>query len=307
MRGMSMGTDMIHPAGRGREWNESFFFNLYDRSNDLLMFIRVGLMPNMDERSAFCFIMMPDGSVVWMKELGRFAEGGTAMKGLRLERVEADQRWRLTYSGHMDNMAEEGIQSIPVSFALDFETLNQPFNFQDSVHGERESVFEQVASDHVEQFGTAKGSLSMAERQYDINGMGERAHTWGVRDLNLPRMWIWLSAQFGPDLAFSVTKLFSEKEAAAGYFHLYGRNVAVVSADIHTLLDDDGTPRSMAISTTDINGGKHKATGEVLRVVMLPFPSRDGRKLTVMHEALVEFTFNGQKGYGMAEYLVRKN
>jgi hypothetical protein len=40
---------------------------------------------------------------------------------------------------------------------------------------------------------------------------------------------------------------------------------------------------------------------------MLPFPSRDGKKLTVMHEALVEYTFNGQKGYGMAEYLVRKS
>lgn len=302
-----MSTDLKHPAGKEKEWNESFYFNIYDPECDICLFMRIGLKPNMDERSAFCFIMMPDGSVVWIKELGPFEGGGTAVKGLLLERVEADKRWRLTYNGHMDNMAEEGIQSIPVSFALDFETLNQPFDFRESVQGERESVFEQVASDHVEQFGTAKGSLMVAERQFDINGMGERAHTWGVRDRYIPRMWIWLSAHFGLDLAFSVTKLFCEKEAVAGYFHIYGRNVAVVSADIRTVLDPDGTPRSTAISTTDINGGKHRATGEVLRVVTLPFPSRDGKKLTVIHEALVEFTFNGQKGYGMAEYLVHKN
>jgi hypothetical protein len=34
------------------------------RRNDVLYRMRIGLKPNMDERSAFCFIMMPDGSVV---------------------------------------------------------------------------------------------------------------------------------------------------------------------------------------------------------------------------------------------------
>lgn len=302
-----MSTDKIHPVGQGKDWNESFYFNLYDRTNDLFMFIRVGLLPNADERSAFCFIMMPDGSTVWAWESDPLREGGTAVRGLRLERVEADKRWKLMYDGHMDNMAEEGIQKIPVSFSMEFETLNQVFDYRDSLGPDPASLFGGTVTDHVEQFGRARGSLMVDGRQYDISGLGERAHTWGRRGHETPGMMIWLSAQFSKDLALNLTKLIGPEERSAGFFHANGRNVALVKAEVRTVLDPDGSPSSIAVSATDVDGGKHRFTGEVLRVVMLPLPSRDGKRVAAIHEALMEFTFNSQKGYGMIEYLVHRN
>ncbi|MBI0584341.1 MAG: hypothetical protein ISF22_08970 [Methanomassiliicoccus sp.] len=296
--------EAAQPMDEGQ--NESFYFNFYDRGNDLFMFVRIGLMPNMNERSAFCFIMMPDGATVWMREMRPFGVGRAGVGGLRMETVDADRRWKLAFDGHMDNMAEEGLQTIPVSFSLNFEALNEMFDYEACADADNAEIFRQVAQDHVEQFGKASGSLMVGEQQYDISGLGERAHTQGIRDPDRSKLWIWLSAQFSRSLAFNLTKLFTDKEAIAGYLHMNGRNVALVKADVRTVLDPDGTPGSLAISSTDADGGRHRMTAEVLRVVTVPFPSRDGKRLTVVHEALVEFDLNGQKGYGMAEYLVRK-
>ncbi|MFA5313124.1 MAG: hypothetical protein WC375_07415, partial [Methanomassiliicoccales archaeon] len=55
--------DIIHEAGEQKDWNESFYFNFYDRGNDLTGFMRIGLVPNKKEKTVFCFLMLPDGSV----------------------------------------------------------------------------------------------------------------------------------------------------------------------------------------------------------------------------------------------------
>ncbi|MBI0584340.1 MAG: hypothetical protein ISF22_08965 [Methanomassiliicoccus sp.] len=302
-----MDTDIIHKAGESREWNESFYFNFYDRGNDVCMFMRVGLKPNADERSAFCFIMMPDGSVVGLKDHEALGEGTLEAKGLKFEKVEAEKRWRMTFHGHMARMTERGPVPVPATFALEFEALNKVFDYRECVDGEGEKISRQVASEHLEQFGKVTGTLEVGGERFDITGLGERDHSWGVRDWNAPKMWIWLTAQFSKDLALNVTKLFVEEgEVSAGFFHMNGKDIPLVKADIRTVLDPDGTPRSLAMSLVDSNGGKHKVTAEVMRMVAMPFPSRDGKTISVMHETLAEYTFNGQKGYGIAEYLVRK-
>ncbi|MDW5562922.1 MAG: hypothetical protein SA339_06810 [Methanomassiliicoccus sp.] len=302
-----MNTDMIHPAGMEKEWSESFYFNVYDKANDVCVFMRIGLKPNMDERSAFCFIMMPDGPVVGIKDQETYGRGTLDAKGLHFEVVEPEKRWKMTYGGHMACMTDKGPVPVPVSFNLAFEARNEVFDYRECVDAAGERISGQVASEHLEQFGRITGSLMVGEEQLDLSGLGERDHSWGVRDWNAPKMWIWLTAQFSDHVALNVTKLFVDQgEVSAGYFHLNGKNLPLVKAEVRTVLDPDGTPRSLAMSLVDKFGAKHKVTAEVLRLVAMPFPSRDGKSVSVMHETLAEYTFNGQKGYGIAEYLVRK-
>ena len=303
-----MSTDILHEASDAREWNESFYFNAYDRENDICIFMRIGLKPNAGERSAFCFLMMPDGSVVGIKDQEPYCSGTLEAKGLAFDVVEPEKRWNMSFNGHMARMTDHGPVPVPVSFVLGFEARNQVFDYRECVDAEGERMSQQVASEHLEQFGRISGSLMVGEERFDLNGLGERDHSWGVRDWNAPKMWIWLTAQFSDRIALNVTKLFIEGgEVSAGYFHLNGRNLPLVSADVRTVLDPDGTPRSLAMSLVDKFGGKHKVTAEVLRMVAMPFPGRDGKTMSVMHETLAEYDFNGQKGYGIAEYLVRKN
>ncbi len=302
-----MSSDMMHPAGTDKEWSESYYFNFYDERNDLCMFMRIGLKPNMDERSMFCFIMMPDGSVVGAKEADTMGNGTLDVRSLRFRRVEAERRWRLDFEGTMARMEDIGPRPVRVSFALEFTSLNEMYDYREGVDVKGEALSRDVASEHLEQFGRASGTLRVGDEHFDVLGMGERDHSWGVRDWNAPKMWIWLTAQFSKGLALNVTKLFVEGgEVVGGFFHMNGRNIPLVKADIRTVLDPDGTPSSLAMSLVDKDGGKHKVSAEVLREVMMPFPGRDGKTMSVMHETLAEYTLNGQKGYGIAEYLVRK-
>jgi hypothetical protein len=302
-----MDSDVLHPAGPDKEWNESLYFNLYDQANDLCMFMRIGLKPNIDERSAFCFIMMPDGSLVGLKDQDTLGSGDLDVRSLRFEKLEAERLWKLSFNGAMGRMTGEKPCPVPVSFSLEFESLNPMFNYRECVDERSERISRKVASEHLEQFGRASGKLTVDGSVFDVSGLGERDHSWGVRDWNAPKMWIWLTAEFSESLAFNVTKLYVEEgEVAAGFVHLNGRNLPVVKADIETTLDGDGTPVSQKICLQDKHGGKHHASAEVLREALMPFPSRDGKSMSVMHEALAEYKFRGRKGYGIAEYLVRK-
>lgn len=303
-----MDTDVIHPVGDHKEWNESFYFNFYDKTHDLCMFMRIGLKPNLDERSMFCFIMMPDGSVVGKKDRTELGDGSLDVGSLRFQMMEAEKRWRMEFDGTMPRMVGGEPVPVKVRFDLQFESLNPMFDYRESVDEVGEAMSKDVAAEHLEQFGRATGTLTVGEESFGISGLGERDHSWGVRDWNAPKMWIWLTAQFSGSLAFNVTKLFVEGgEVVGGFFHMNGNNIPLVKADIRTTLDPDGTPRSLAISLVDKNGGKHRLTAEVMREVLMPFPGRDGKTMSVMHETLAEYTFNCQKGYGIAEYLVRRN
>ena len=303
-----MDSDVMHPAGKDKEWNESFYFNFYDQANDLCAFMRIGLKPNLDERSMFCFLMMPDGSVVGRKEQDIFGDGSLEVGSLRFHKVEAEKLWRMEFDGAMARMEEKGPVPVHVKFSLRFESLNDMFDYRECVDQEGEALSKDVASEHLEQFGKATGTIKVGDESLEILGFGERDHSWGVRDWNAPKMWIWITAQFSRSLAFNVTKLFVEEgEVVAGFFHMNGKSIPLVKADIRTTLDPDGTPRSLAMCLVDKEGGKHKVTAEILREVLMPFPGRDGKTMSVMHETLAEYTFNCQTGYGIAEYLVRKN
>jgi hypothetical protein len=303
-----MSTDLKHPAGKEKEWNESFYFNIYDPECDICLFMRIGLKPNMDERSAFCFIMMPDGSVVGIKETTAQGDGALEVNGLRFTKIEDDRRWGLCFDGPMFTADGDAPRQVLVRFDLEFEARNEVFDYRDCVDGEGERLSRQVASEHLEQFGRVVGSLRVGRDHYGIDGLGERDHSWGVRDWNAPKMWIWLTAQFSDRAAFNVTKLFVEGgEVTAGFIHLNGKNVPLVRADVRTVLNADGGPCSLGLSLVDRVGGRHEVTANVLRAVQMPHPSRDGKMLTVMHETLAEYQWNGLTGYGIAEYLVRKD
>ena len=42
-----------------------------------------------------------------------------------------------------------------------------------------------------------------------------------------------------------------------------------------------------------------------MRKVVVPFASRDGGNLSLMHENLARYEINSKVGYGIAEYLIR--
>ncbi len=303
-----MSTDIIHPVGDNPEWSESFYFNFYDRSNSIFAFMRIGLKPNRREKSVYCFFMLPDGTLYGIKDDEPMTNMDIKTRGLSFVKIFPEKEWALNFNGYLPRLG--GAKPLPekVSFSIAFESLNKIFNYRECVSGIKEQISQSVASEHLEQFGRATGVLNIGNSEYMIHGLGERDHSWGVRDWNAPKMWIWLTCQFSEEYALNVTKLVvPEGEVDAGFIHLKGRNVALVKADIQTEYAADGSPQSLRMTLTDKEGTSHKVTAVAIRKAALPFKSSDGKSLSVLYEPLARYEYDGREGYGVAEYLIKRS
>ncbi|HNR44836.1 MAG TPA: hypothetical protein PKH80_06695 [Methanofastidiosum sp.] len=299
-----MDTDIVHPKGAHIEWNESFYFSFYDKVNDICAFMRIGLKPNKPLKNMFCFFMLPDGSYIGLKEDDRYENDILSAKNLTFHKIQSEKKWNLTFDGKLLNFSNK--KPVDVSFNLDFESLNKIFDYRDCVSGFKEKISQSVASEHLEQFGKATGELKVSGNQYKISGLGERDHSWGARDWNAPKMWIWLTCQFSEESALNVTKLtVAEGEVDAGFIHIGGENLPIVKATINTEYNQDGSPNSFEMKLLDKKGGLHKIDAKIIKNVKLPFTSGDGKKQSIMHETLTEYKMDGKTGYGIAEYLIR--
>lgn len=301
-----MSSDIIHEFGSQEEWNESFYFNFYDRGQDICGFMRIGLKPNKKQKDVFCFLMLPDGNVIGVKDSVAMEDNELEAKGLKLVMVEDEKKWHLEFSGELPKLHKDS-EKEPVTFSLDFDTLNNAYDYRESVSGDKEKIAQAVASEHVEQFGKVLGKLNIGTRVYDINAMGERDHSWGVRDWNAPRMWVWITCQFDEGYAFNLTKLFMDKgEVDAGFIHIDGKNVPIMRADIVTEYNRDNSPNTVYMALHDKEGDVHGVKAVVKHKTVMPFASRDGKVISHMHECLAKFTLDDDVGYGIVEYLIRK-
>lgn len=302
-----MDTDTIHEFGSHADWSESFYFNFYDKQNDICAFMRIGLKPNSNEKNMFCFFMLADGSMVGMKDKDAYDNTDLKVKNLQFERLVPEKHWRLSFSGSMNKYSAEALTQENVSFSVDFESLNKIFDYRECVSGLRAEISKNVASEHLEQFGRARGRLVVGANEYSIDGLGERDHSWGVRDWNAPKQWTWLTCQFSEKLALNVAKLVVDQGVVdAGYIHINGENIPLIESNIRTNYDKDGNPKSMEVLIRDKMGNAYEVSATMLRLARVPFEG-SGNKLSILYEPLARYSIDGLTGYGIAEQLIRKS
>ena len=296
----------MHRQDEHAHWSESYYFNFYDRAKDLCGFMRIGLKPNIPLKEMFCYFMMPDGSVVGLKETCPFDGPALQAKGLRFEALEPDRRWRLSFGGGMERTVDRKARKSHVEFDLTFEGLNDVFDYRECVSGEGEHASRNVAAEHQEQVGKVVGRLSMGLDDFQVNALGERDHSLGVREWGAPKGWTWLTCQFSESHALNLTKLVTEEGTVdAGFVFQDGRNLPVVRADLNVNADFDRNIKSFDMTLHDAAGGAHRVFGSVIKKVDVHHKSPDGRSLAVMNESLARYTVAGKNGYGIAEFLQR--
>lgn len=302
------GPDVLHPFGKHADWNESFYFNFYDREKDYCAFMRIGLKPNKDEKNMFCFFLSPDGHVIGTRDMEPFTDSQLKVKGLKFERIVPDKEWRLEYSGSMRHTVGSEIQRRDVSFDLTFRSLNKVFDYRNCASGYSDVVAQVAPAEHTEQFGRIEGTATIGAKTVTLSGLGERDHAWGTTDWIAPATWIWLSCQFSERLAFNLTKLMIGKEIVdAGFIHIDGENRPIIKADIFSEFNEGGGPKSLKALLMEGNGKIHEVEATVMRTAKVPFSRSIEKSVSVMFETLAKYRMGGETGYGIAEYLVRES
>ncbi len=299
-----MHTDAIHPFGEHPHWSESYYFNFYDRTKDVCGFMRIGLKPNLSLKEMFCYFMMPDGSLVGLRESAPFDGPGLSAKGLKFDMLEPERLWRVSFAGGMEKTTDRKAKKSHVELDLQFTALNEIFDYRSCVSGRPEQISRTVASEHLEQFGTLKGRLSTGLDDFEIDALGERDHSWGVRDWTAPKGWTWLTCQFSESHAFNLTKLVMDEGVVdAGFVFQDGKNAPITKADLNVNMDFGKNPMSFDMTLQTGDGGSHRVFGSVLKRTMLQFKSPDGSAVSSMNETLSRYNTAGKNGYGIAEFL----
>lgn len=280
------------------EWSDSWYFNFHDQAAGLTAFMRIGSKPNKDEKTMFLFFVR-DGSVLGMRRSVSYVKGKEReCGGLTFETRGGE--YRLAYRGPVANAADQSDVHV-VDMDVVWEPVNPEFDYHECVDAKGAELSSKVASEHFEQFGRAKGFLSIDGARGVVDGWGERDRSEGVREWGSPKMWYWLNSVYDGKVGFNVTKLCTGMgDVDAGYFGTARGNDPVVKSEIETEYDGK-VPESFTIRATGKSGRTYEVSGRVLRHAALPMAS--GAMMLV--ETVAETTYDGKTGHGVAEFLVR--
>ena len=278
------------------EWNESYYFNFYDKKNDLTSFMRIGNKVNKNEKSMFFYLITP--KITAGIKLETPCEGKPLnIAGLDYEEIDSG-KWKLTYNGPvLDGSKNQFL----VKMDIIWEALNPVMDYIKCVDKKQVEMSSNVASMHYEQFGKALGIIQIDDEVFEIDGLGERDLSIGIREWGSPKMWMWINSAFSNNEAFNITKLsVDEGDIDAGYFYTDNTNHTLVKSDIN-LKFNDGIPAAFKMELFNKKGSKYSVSGEVIRFGMIPVDEK-----MILIETLSKYDWDGKEGYGIAEFLISK-
>lgn len=279
------------------EWNESYYFNFHDKNNELTAFMRIGNKVNKNEKSMFFYLMSPK-IIAGIKLETPCDENPWSIAGLNYEEIESD-KWKLKYDGSIFNPISK--TEFNVKMEVTWQALNPVMDYVDCVNQKQAEMSSNVASEHYEQFGRAIGNIEVDGELFEIEALGERDLSRGVREWGSPKMWMWINSEFSEDEAFNVTKLsVDEGDIDAGYFYTGSVNEPLVKSDIDVEFSN-GIPSKFQMILFDKKGSEYSVSGEVIRFGMIPVDE----KMNLI-ETLSLYNWEGKEGYGVAEFLIPK-
>ena len=283
-----------------QEWNESYYFNFHDKKNDLTAFMRIGNKVNKNEKSMFFYLMSPT-ITAGIKLETPCNDEPLNIAGLDYQEIEKG-KWKLSYNGSIFDPTYKVPKEFKVKMDVTWESLNPIMDYINCVDEKKVEMSSNVASEHYEQFGKAIGKIDFDNEILEIDALGERDLSIGVREWGSPKMWMWINSEFSSEEAFNITKLsVDEGDIDAGYFYINSINEPVIKSDIDVEFNN-GIPSKFSMILFDKKGSKYSVNGEVIRFGMIPVD--DGM---ILIETLSKYKWDDKEGYGVAEFLVKKH
>jgi len=314
--------DYLHPIEEAENFNESMYFNVFDRERQTGGWFRLANRPNEGRGEMTCCVYLPDGRIGFMfKRPERHDNDAMDGGGMKFEVVEPFKRLNVSYKGKLcvmtnpQEMADpaKAFKNNPVvesEIKLEFQGISPMFG------GERvnadgsqieQKAEESFARGHTEQHTRAVGIIQVGEEKFPIDGLGLRDHSWGPRFWQAVYWYRWLPMVFNEDFAMmvSITGRPNEAPRAGGMVLRDNEYVMIRDATIETTYDANDCQESLKIwARTDER--EYAVTGKVMSLIPLRNRRRtpDGEELmTRITEGMTEYRCDGEVGYGLSEYL----
>jgi len=307
--------DYTHPLGPEPNFNESMYFNFFDRSREIGGFVRMGNRANEGYAEVTTCLFLRGGPVLFMYQRPAISsnerfDGG----GMLFEVVEPLVRLRTVYEGPALYLEDPTQMSEP---ARAFKENPQKQLRLELVHEGVGPVYGTTGGDrpvgdpetefgraHYEQHMHATGTLTVDGEVTEIDGLGLRDHSWGPRYWQALRCYRWLTCNFGPDFGLMGSEIVQhDGRRIQGGVIVRGQALERVrQIDIQTEFAPD------SVYHQRLTAQFHLESGEPLTVVGIVkgfIPLRNRRKDMVTHigEGMTEYRCGDYVGYGLSEYL----
>jgi hypothetical protein len=306
--------EYMHELGPESNFNESMYFNIYDPSAQLGGFFRLGNRANEGMAEMTTCIYLPDGRVGFMFNRPKISHNDAFdAGGMKFEVVTPFEELRVSYTGELvmlDNplaMADpkKAFTENPYaecSAAITYTRVSDMFGGEpDESH---EKAGEEFARGHYEQLIAGKGTITVGDETWNVDGFGLRDHSWGPRYWQAPFYYRWLTANFGPNFGFMGSRVARrDGPGTRGGFVWDGTSLRYCNDfEISTTWTGDDVYHENIEAVLRSGDDEWRVKGRVMNLI--PLRNRREEMVTRISEGMTEWTLeDGTVGYGLSEYL----
>ncbi|MGH7288087.1 MAG: DUF7064 domain-containing protein [Myxococcota bacterium] len=309
--------DYLHELGPEPNFNESAYYNFFDKQQQLGGWFRIGNRANEGSAERTVCLYLSDGRVLFSFGRPKIANNDAFdAAGLRFEVIEPAQRHRTTFEGSVTELAEpramadpkaafEGNPRKQIRFDLLHEAVG-PLYGHKAEKPANEDAEQSFARAHFEQHMRVTGSLEIDGERLAIDGFGLRDHSWGPRYWQAIHSYEWLTLNFGADLGAMVSIIqrdaAGEQRTAGGVLVRGMQMERLVDAKIDAEYEDNGLyHKRLTARVTTEQGQALTITGEVKSFI--PLRNRRGDRVTHIGEGMTEWKLGERTGHGLSEFL----
>jgi len=315
--------EFTHVPDAAANYNESMYFNVFDPSQKIGGWFRIGNRPNESYAEISVCLYLPGGRVGFM--FGRPKISGNAEMnagGLKVEVLEPLKRLRVTYEGKVVLLARPGDMAhpakafrdnpqLPCTVELDYEGVS-PMMGGETVKADGTALEidpeKSFAKAHYERHMSARGSFTIGDERFEVRGHGLRDKSWGPRHWQAINWYRWCPMNFGPDFAMMISLVADDlgRVRQGGMVLKDGAYDMITEARLDSDWDADGYQTALRSHVKTESGAEYDVEGRVISLI--PLRNRrttpEGVELTTrITEGMTEYRCDGKLGYGLSEYL----
>jgi len=303
--------DYTHPLGPEENFNESVYFNFFDREKQMGGFLRIGNRANEGHAEMTVIVYQPDGTALFNYKRPQITTNdGWNAGGLRIDVLVPGEKIRTTYDGSAvflkdpTEMREPGdaFKNNPHSrVRLDLVHEGVGPIYGHVAEPSDSNAQNDFARAHYEQHMRVTGTLQVDDGPVvQITGHGLRDHSWGPRYWQSTPSYRWITGNFGDDIGMVISRV---GDRVGGVFHKGQELFQIVGLDLHTEHDPvTNYHRSLKARVKLSNGEEHVVEGQVKGFI--PLRNRRAGMFTHIGEGMTEYVLDGKRvGYGLSEYL----
>ncbi len=303
------------------EWNESYYFVFYNKDHDVGGMSRLGFKPNKQEGMAFLFLFLSDGSAAGYHQEVKIEEYSELLKvGGMAHLYQSDGTWKYEFQGNMigvnnpedlPNVRENPkliSGALQVELNLNFEPINDVYEYSKYMSPESLELGKKAGDKHWEQIAVVSGELSINKEKYSIsNTLGQRDHTYGVRDWTGVGNWLYYVVWFNENLAINPAAIIANdgRLSTGGFLFKDGKNIPLKTIKIldQQFREDGVFPVSSELELVDNLDEVHILKAKVGPIIPVPFEDREGNQ-SILIQSFGNFELDGVTGgYGTFETL----